>query len=164
MEDFFALFYQNVIVGNPLFSHLRGWDDALAGYNSALDQFPKIFLITVGVALGVFFLYYYIINHPRLNKWWCWLISLAILGVFGYMFGKGIVMHDIRNDLIAESLQQYIGQGNAITFGLYNAGLCMAFYFLVFTLPFRRWSKNCKHSPWVLLSTKLNNKGAKNHE
>lgn len=156
--DFFDFFYRwKSFYGAQLFEHMRGYDDALMGYNPDFNQFPSLFLWTIGIVVIVFVLYYYIINSPRLSKWWHWLISMAIVAGLTYWVGFRTVNVDVINGNIALSLQPYIGHNSAMMFGIYNMMLAVLFYF-VFTLLFRRWSRNCKHSPWVLLTTKLNNK------
>ena len=163
MEDFFSLFYRNNLYGEQLYYHLRGWDDAQNGFVAAADKFPTIFCVTVGTAVLLFFAYYYIFNHPRWNRWYHWLIPLLITMATGYILGYVIVSTDLSSGVIAQSLQPYIGAGNAIMFGIYNAVFGGLFFFLL-SLFFRSWSKNCKHSPWPLLATKLNNKGKQDHE
>ena len=73
------------------------------------------------------------------------------------------VSFDINAGIIAESLINYIGMANAILFGVYN-GLLGGLFFFILSLLLRMWSRNCKHSPWPLLITKLNNKGKQDHE
>lgn len=163
MEEFYSLFYRVSLYGEQLYYHLRGWSDQQGGFVSSLDKFPMIFWLTFGFAVVAFALYYYIINHPRSNKWWCWLIVMVVVGVFGFVYGRNIVMTDYHSGAIAQSLQPYIGPGNALSFGLYNGFIGMAWFF-IFSVLLRRWSKNCKHSPFTLLTTKLNNKGAQDHE
>lgn len=134
---------------------MKGWDDALQDYSPDYNQFPEIFINTILGVVVVFLLYYYIINSPRFNRWWHWVICLVIVGTFGYLYAHRIVMADIRSGIIAQSLEPYIGSHNALMFGIYNMGLAVLL-FLILTLLFRRWSKNCKHSPFVLLTTRFN--------
>ena len=156
--NFFDFFYRwKSFYGDALYEHLKGWDATCMCYNPDFNQFPALFLWTVGVAAGVFVLYYYIINSPRLTKWWHWLISMAIVAGIAYGLGFRTVDVDVINGSISPDLQPYIGHNSALMFGIYNMVLAMLFYF-VFTLLFRRWSRNCKHSPWILLTTKLNNR------
>lgn len=156
--DFFDFFYRwKSFYGAQLFEHMKGYDDAIMDYNTNFNQFPSLFLWTIGIVVIVFVLYYYIINSPRLAKWWHWLISLVIVAGLTCFVGFRTVNVDVINQNITPSLQPYIGHNNAMMFGIYNMMLAVLFYF-VFTLLFRRWSRNCKHSPWVLLTTKLNNK------
>lgn len=156
--DFFDFFYRwKSFYGAQLFEHMKGYDDAIMDYNTNFNQFPSLFLWTIGIVVIVFVLYYYIINSPRLAKWWHWLISLVIVAGLTCFVGFRTVNVDVINQNITPSLQPYIGHNNAMMFGIYNMMLAVLFYF-VFTLLFRRWSRNCKHSPWVLLTTKLYNK------
>lgn len=156
--DFFDFFYRwKSFYGAQLFEHMKGYDDAIMDYNTNFNQFPSLFLWTIGIVVIVFVLYYYIINSPRLAKWWHWLISLVIVAGLTCFVGFRTVNVDVINQNITPSLQPYIGHNSAMMFGIYNMMLAVLFYF-VFTLLFRRWSRNCKHSPWVLLTTKLNNK------
>ena len=163
MEDFFSLFYRNNLYGEQLYYHLRGWDDASGGFVASADKFPTIFLVTFGTALLMFLAYYYIFNHPRWNRWYHWLLPLFVSIGVGFGLAYGIVTTDLSAGVIADSLAPYIGPGNAIMFGIYN-GFLGGLWFFLLSLLLRSWSKNCKHSPWPLLATKLNNKGKQDHE
>ena len=156
--NFFDFFYRwKSFYGVQLYEHMKGYDDALMNYNPDFNQFPSLFLWTIGIVVAVFVLYYYIINSPRLVKWWHWLISMAIVAGLTYWVGFRTVIVDVNNGTVTPSLQSYVGYNSALMFGIYNMMLAMVFYF-VFTLLFRRWSRNCKHSPWELLTTKLINR------
>lgn len=163
MEEFFSFFYRNNLYGEQLYYHLRGWNDAEQSFVASADRFPTIFMVTFGTALLMFIAYYYVINHPRWNRWFHWLLPLCISIGAGSWIASGIVISNLRNSVIADSLVPYIGPGNAIMFGIYN-GLMGGIIFFLLSLLFRAWSKNCKHSPWPLLATKLNNKGKQDHE
>lgn len=142
--------------GASLFDHLKGWDDSLMGFNTAYYQFASIFGSTVGMAVLAFILFYYVINSPRFNRWWSWLIVLLVSMCLAFGYGFQVVNVDIVNNGIAPSLQGQIGASNAILFGIYNSIFCGLIFFVLSEL-FRWWSRNCKHSPWTLLPTKLNN-------
>lgn len=163
MDEFFSIPYKLNLYGEHLYYHLRGWSDADQGFIAALDKFPIIFGITASTAFICFLVYYYILNHPRSNRWFFWLIPLVICLLQGYMLGYGIVINDINAEIIAESLINYIGKNNAFLFGLYNGTLGVVI-FCVLSFLFRRWSRNCKHSPFTLLTTRFNNKGKQDHE
>ena len=152
MGDFFSLIYRLNLYGEQLYYHLHGWDDATNSFIAANDRFPAIFLYTIGFAVLTMVMFYFIVNHPRQNKLLHWLISLAVTALFGYLFGYNIVAYDIYNSNIATSLAPYISSSNAIMFGVYNAVICMLWFF-IFSVIFRRWSRNCKHIPFKLIST-----------
>ena len=102
-------------------------------------------------------LFYYLLNSPRFNRWWSWLIMLIIVGASAFGWGYQVVNTDIVSQSIAPSLIAKIGSLNATMFGLYNMVLA-AIIFFVLTLALRHWSKNCKHSPWTSLFTRINRK------
>lgn len=144
----FEFFYKwKSFYGAELFEHLKGWDDTIADYNYAHCRFPQLFLVTIGIAIVLFFLYYYVINHPRFNRWWSWLIMFLLVaaGAFGYSYY--VVHADIVYNNIAPSLQYAISTSNGLLLGIYSAIMAILL-FLLLTLLLRHWSSNCKHSPW----------------
>lgn len=133
----------------------KGWDDSLMGFRPDYNQFPSIFISTVAICLLAFLLFYYVLNSPRFNRWWSWLIMLVIVGVSAFVWGYQVVNADIVSQSIAPSLIERIGSLNASMFGLYNMILAIII-FLVFSIVFRHWSKNCKHCPWTSIVTRIN--------
>ena len=156
--EFFEFFYKlKNVYGAELYEHLKGWDDSLMDYNPDYNQFPSICVSTFAICIGVFVLFYYLLNSPRFNRWWSWLIMLIIVGASAFGWGYQVVNTDIVSQSIAPSLITKIGSLNATMFGLYNMVLA-AIIFFVLTLALRHWSKNCKHSPWTSLFTRINRK------
>lgn len=80
---------------------------------------------------------------------------LVIVGVSAFVWGYQVVNADIVSQSIAPSLIERIGSLNASMFGLYNMILAIII-FLVFSIVFRHWSKNCKHCPWTSIVTRIN--------
>ena len=149
--DFFSLFYQLNVYGQDLFYHLKGWDNGMQDFVAANNQFPTIWLVTFFSALLVFVVYYYILNHPRFNKVWHWLITMAVLAIGIFVWSRGLVMSDIAGvsmHPIDPALN--VSADNALMFGVYNAVLS-AIFFLFFSVVGRFGSKNCKNSPWKSL-------------
>lgn len=149
--DLFSLFYQLNVYGQDLFYHLKGWDNGMQDFVAANNQFPTIWLVTFFSALMVFVVYYYILNHPRFNKVWHWLITAAVLAIGIFIWSRGLVMSDIAGDSlhpIDPALN--VSADNALMFGVYNAVLS-ALFFLFFSIVGRFGSKNCKNSPWKSL-------------
>lgn len=153
---FFEFFYSlgKVFYGNALFEHLKGYDSSIGGFN---PEYWRFFGLLVGhviaPALILFLLYYYIVNHPRLNRWWHWLIGLGAIALYSFVSGRGFVMGDIRNEAIDPDLAGQISSFNASMFGVYESLLAMLLFFLL-TLTLRHWSANCKNSPWESLLSK----------
>lgn len=156
--EFFEFFYNlKNFYGVELYEHLKGWDDSLMDYNPDYNQFPSICVSTFAICIIAFVLFYYVINSPRFNRWWSWLIVMVGVGVGAYAWGHYVVNVDIISQCIAPSLIAKIGTLNAIMFGVYNC-LLSIFIFFVLSLALRHWSKNCKHSPWTSLITRINKK------
>ena len=149
--EFFSLFYQLNVYGQDLFYHLKGWDNGMQDFVAANNQFPTIWLVTFFSALLVFVVYYYILNHPRFNKVWHWLITLAVLAIGIFFWSRGLVMSDIAGvSLHSVDPALNVSADNALMFGVYNAVLS-AIFFLFFSIVGRFGSKNCKNSPWKSL-------------
>lgn len=149
--EFFSLFYQLNVYGQDLFYHLKGWDNGMQDFVAANNQFPTIWLVTFFSALLVFVVYYYILNHPRFNKVWHWLITMAVLAIGIFFWSRGLVLSDIAGvsmHPIDPALN--VSADNALMFGVYNAVLS-AIFFLFFSIIGRFGSKNCKNSPWKSL-------------
>ena len=118
---------------------------------AANNQFPTIWLVTFFSALLVFVVYYYILNHPRFNKVWHWLITMAVLAIGIFIWSRGLVMSDIAGvSLHPVDPALNVSADNALMFGVYNAVLS-AIFFLFFSIVGRFGSKNCKNSPWKSL-------------
>ena len=149
--EFFSLFYQLNVYGQDLFYHLKGWDNGMQDFVAANNQFPTIWLVTFYSALLVFVVYYYILNHPRFNKVWHWLITMAVLAIGIFIWSRGLVMSDIAGvSLHPVDPALTVSADNALMFGVYNAVLS-AIFFLFFSIVGRFGSKNCKNSPWKSL-------------
>ena len=149
--EFFSLFYQLNVYGQDLFYHLKGWDNGMQDFVAANNQFPTIWLVTFFSALLVFVVYYYILNHPRFNKVWHWLITMAVLAIGIFFWSRGLVLSDIAGvsmHPIDSALN--VSADNALMFGVYNAVLSAIFFFF-FSIVGRFGSKNCKNSPWKSL-------------
>ena len=156
--EFFEFFYKlKNFYGAELYEHLKGWDDAMMDYNPDYNQFPSICASTFAICCVAFVLFYYVINSPRFNRWWSWFIVLIIVGGSAYGWGYQVVNVDVINQSIAPSLIAKIGLLNATMFGLYNSSLATVI-FLVLSIGLRHWSKNCKHSPWVSIISRINRK------
>lgn len=152
--DFLDWIYSWKFYGADLFEHLKGWDDEIMDYNAAYYQFLSIFL-SIALAAVVFFIsYYYIVNNPRYNRWWNWVIELVSVFIVAGWWAYHVVSIDIQNGGIAPSLIDKISYNNAVFFGLYNAILA-SIIFCILSVFLRHWSKNCKHSPYTSLFTKM---------
>lgn len=77
--------------GQDLSYYLWGYDPGTEAYTNP-NIYNLVGLITLVGSLVLVVVFYYIINHPRLCKWWSWLITLGINAVIALFVGYGIVM------------------------------------------------------------------------
>ncbi len=132
MNDFFAPLYE----GWGLF-YLNNFSDDL--YNNQL-YLPIGWTLLLST-LGLMAVYYYLINHPRFNRWYHWLLYVGLVGLINFAVAY-FVSHDEINMLYEED--PYRAQ--YYTFGLVN--LLYAFVFCtIFSYIIRWWSINCATTP-----------------
>ena len=132
MNDLLAPLYE----GWGLF-YLDNFSDDL--YNNHLYIPVGLTLILSSLVLvGV---YYYVINHPRFNRWFHWLGYVAVIGVIN--FG---VAYYTSYDTISRLYEQDPYQTQYYTFGLVNFLYALLFS-LLFSYLLRWWSINCATTP-----------------
>lgn len=167
MTDLFGSIYCwfEFLFGQNLAEHLWGYNCETQSYSNS-NSFSGVGLITLAVTLVVVLIYYYVVNHPRFNRWWSWLITLIGTGFFSLFIGYYLVANDFINGYIGDCLM-YIRdeEGNIISylirendcwmFGLANFFVSLGF-FIIFSLIFnilgrfipKLASRNCKYSPF----------------
>lgn len=152
--EFFSFFYRINFYGQDLFYHLSGWDSSIQDFIQDNNQLPLLWLVAFGSAALVFVLYYFIINHPRVNRLWHWFIALAIPILFVFIYSRALVIADISGTTmhpVDPTLN--VASNNATMFGLYNGILSGIFFFLL-SIAFRFGSRNCKNIPFKSLINK----------
>lgn len=70
-------------------------------------MFIGIGLTMLVITLLVAVCYYYIINHPRLNNWWGWLIFLGINAVINFVVGWQWVLKDYYAGLMVKKMLRH---------------------------------------------------------
>lgn len=146
------------------FTFLFGGDmaDFLAGYACPsktvpgggyifVNQFVTYGIIALATAAFFMLLYYYVINHPRFNSWWSWLLMALIVGIINLFIGTKVSL----NDLDAGNVQECLingGNGGVNTFTCWMFGLAnflvSAIFFVILSIGLKWWSRNCKRSPF----------------
>ena len=127
--------------------------DYLCGYASPLqttNMFVYIGACMLIISLIIVWLYYYIINLPKLNNWWGWLIFLAINAVINFIIGWQWVLRDLyAGKMVNQNYQSLnIDESNCLCFGGTNMILSII-AFLIFTFCLKWWSSNCSRAPFV---------------
>lgn len=130
-----------------LFDYLKGLD--CDGYFVGPDHFKTIGIYMIITTLLVAIIYYYVINHPRFNRWWSWLVMLFISATINFTVGYAYVYNRLYGGQIPECFTEpaNMSTGNCISFGFTNALIGIIFFFF-FSMIIKWWSDNSKYSPF----------------
>lgn len=141
LEDFFGLELANYL-----------W-----GISSPFQQgnmFIGIGLSMLGISLLIAVCYYYVVNHPRLNNWWGWLIFLGVNAIINFVVGWQWVLKDYYDGLMVkksltndEMVDLSISYGDILAFGVANM-IVAIFAFLLISYIIKWWSTNCSRAPF----------------
>ena len=141
LEDFFGL---------PLADYLWGTSSP----EQMSNMFIGIGLSMLSISLFTCLCYYYIVNHPRLNNWWGWLIFAVTNALINFIVGWQWVLKDYYNGLMVKidpatgkTVDLPIYQSDIIAFGVTNM-LNSLIAFLVFSYIVKWWSTNCSRAPF----------------
>lgn len=166
MANFFGNIYYLFVglFGQYLSDYLWGFNCATQAYDAKAHYLPIGLVMTV-VTVVLFAVYYFAINHPRLNKWWHWLIAGSIVLIVNFVVGGSWVDYHLQNGLIPDCLlQSQQPDGSSVItitdmdcwmFGLAN-GIVSFLLFFILSVVFKRWSRNCRHTPWRSIFPKRN--------
>ena len=133
------------LFGSNLAEHLSGWSEVTGDYTEA-NLFFIIGMSSLIIAIVACVTYYYILNHPRWNRGFKWLIFLVIVLIVNFLLAFGICYSDllagnISSDISAISVAECLG------FGLAN--IIVSIVIFVFCSLIIKWgSRNCKFSPF----------------
>ena len=160
MNNFLGSIYSWFVslYGDALNYYLWGFDPLIGDYTNP-NIYNHIGLATLAISLVIILVFYYVINHPKFNKWWSWLLMLIINSIINFGVGYFVVYAKYTNGIIPPSLMyQFDEEGNILAFLITNLnciglGLANCFvaaiFFLVFTFMFKWWSSNAKHAPII---------------
>ena len=153
---FFETIYRwfAALFGGDMADYLSGYvcpsKETEGGYIGS-NQFVMYGFIALGIALAVMLIYYYVINHPRFNKWWSWLLMLVFVGLSNLFIGSIMTLNDLNAGNIGDCLingeNGGIFNSNCWMFGLANF-FVSAIFFIVFSIGLKWWSTNCKRTPF----------------
>lgn len=98
--------------------------------------------------------YYYIVNHPRLNNWWGWLIFAAVNAGINFVVGWQWVLKDYydgfmvaKNATTGEMEKLHIYESDILAFGVTNM-IDAILAFLIISYIIKWWSTNCSRAPF----------------
>ena len=140
-EDFFGIELANYLWGqlSPL---------------QTTNMFVTIGLWMLGISAAIVLIYYYVINHPRLNNWWGWGIFLLINMVTNLILGWQFLQMDynagkmVKEDpATGEMVDLLISEANIWSFATTN--MIFAFIWFVLISYTVKWgSTNCSRAPF----------------
>jgi hypothetical protein len=152
MGDFFGSIYCwfEDFFGLELADYLWGQSSPLSQTNAYIG----IGFTMLGVSLAMVLIYYYVLNHPRLNQWWGWGIFLVVNAVINFIVGWQWVLDDYYDGKMitidpATNLQTplNIGESEILCFGVSNMFLSIL-AFIILSFCFKWWSSNCSRAPF----------------
>ena len=151
MGEFFGSIY------TALFEGLFGINlaDYLWGVTSqdGANLYIGIGLWMFGVSLLVAVLFYYIINHPRLNTWWGWGIFMIINAMVNFCLGIWWTLSDLWAgdmevyDKETSQMVTFVTEGDCLSFGIANAILSL-FAFFIISMAIKWKSTNASQAPF----------------
>lgn len=140
-EDFFGIELANYLWG-------------ISTTNQETNMFIGIGLSMTGISLAIALIYYYVIDHPRLNRWWGWGIFLLINCVVNFLVGwQWVLSHYVQDKMfyidpvtnMETPLNIY--KSDIVCFGVSNM-LLSILAFLIISCIIKWRSKNCPYSPF----------------
>lgn len=107
-----------------------------------------IFIVMLASVMVVAAIYYYVVNHPRVNRWYHWLYFNLATALANFAAAWAIASDKI--------FYFYAQQGMAAPYDWTNYFVlaCMAFlwafvFFFLFSFIIKWGSRNCKHVPFI---------------
>lgn len=110
----------------------------------------SVFMVMVSTCLLASVSYYYIVNHPRGNRWYHWLFFNLGCSLLNFILAWAIVSDKMVGYYAQQQMDTPYDWTNYFVFS------CIAFAwafigFFLFSILIKRWSSNCKHSPYRCL-------------
>lgn len=147
------------LYGQDLSYYLWGYNPSTEDYTNP-NFYNHVGLITLVISLVLVVVYYYVLNIPRLCKWWSWLITLGINGMIALFVGYGMVASRYTNGYIPDELVYQRDADNNIIQNLINVpsyfwGFGMAnifvaiMMFVILSFMLKWWSPGAKHVPFL---------------
>lgn len=152
MGEFFGSIYcwLDEFFGIELADYLWG----ISSPQQVSNMYIGIGLTMLGITLAIMILFYYILNHPKLNNWWGWGIFWVLNAIANFIVGWQWVLKDfyagkmVKSDATTgELVDLNIYHSDMLAFGVTNMINAMIAYIL-FSYMFKWWSSNCSHAPF----------------
>lgn len=118
------------------------------------NMFIGIGLTMLCISLAVAVVYYYVVNHPRLNNWWGWLMFCGVNAFINFIVGWQWVLKDYYADKMV-AINPVSGKEEALdifpmdilAFGVTNMINAIIAYVIISYIV--KWgSTNCSRAPF----------------
>ena len=141
LEDFFGLELADFLWG-------------LSSPQQTGNMFIGIGMTMLCISLILTIVYYYLLNHPRLNNWWGWSIFLAVNAFLNFVVGWQWVLKDYYDGLMVKispetgkEIDLAISESDILAFGVTNM-INSIIAFIIFSYIIKWWSTNCSRAPF----------------
>lgn len=112
------------------------------------NMYIGIGLTMLGVSLLIAVTYYYIIDHPKLNHWWVWLLVLILNAVINFIIAWQWVLKDYYDGMMVsecaetgELIPLNITESDILAFATTNMFDAVIAFF-IFSFIIKWWSRN----------------------
>lgn len=95
--------------------------------------------IIIAMTWGGAAVYYYLIDSVRFDRWYHWLITLAIVTLI-----TPVTCYIVNDSVFADNDLLYISESIEIEF---FTAMLTALMFIIASFSIRWWSSNCRHTP-----------------
>lgn len=141
LEDFFGIELANYLWGESSPEQLS-------------NMFIGIGLSMLCITFVIVVFYYYVVNHPRLNNWWGWLIFCSINAIINFIVGWQWVLKDYYDGFMVKKdaatgkmVDLSLSKSDLLAFGVTNMiDAILAFLFISYIIKW--WSTNCSRAPF----------------
>ncbi len=145
MNDFFANLFE--LWGLAIIENSQAsFSDQM--YDNAL--YPPIGLVMIISAVLFAILYYFVINHARLSRWYWWGLGGLIVAVLNFLTSWGIADGKLYQIYVNAGMQYPFSFIDILPFSLIVAMWAFIVYLLA-SVIFKRFSINSRHTPWKSL-------------
>jgi hypothetical protein len=115
-------------------------------YNNGF--YLPIFIIMVAAIILVACVYYYLVNHPRANRWYHWLFFNLGTGAANFIVTWVVSHNKIEAFYAAQGMYSPHDWTNYLILSLI-AVLWSVIFFFLFSFIIKWGSRNCKHTPFL---------------
>lgn len=132
----------NSVFGSLIEDIFGFWRESFSDSMHDHGMYSITFWLVLGFALGTVGVYYYLVDHPRMNRWWHWL-GFGISGA-SLLFASNFFL--LRAHFV-KSLPDISFVGDIVGFGLI-ATIQFFITYAVLSIGLKWWSKNCSKTPF----------------